>query len=187
MEWLNEPKTWNASGDTISLLTEDKTDFWQSTFYGFQHDNGHFYFDRVAGDFTAEVSFEAAYEALYDQAGLMLRFSETSWLKAGVEYVDRKCRLATVLTREQSDWAIGPEVAETAMLRLRLTRLRDVVCVQWAPDIVEAPYETLRLGPIPPGAQAMIGPMSCSPSRSGLRATFKGFRIIPPVDFSHAV
>src|SRR5262245_55673602 len=110
MEWLNEPKVWNVSGDTISLITEAKTDFWQSTFYGFKHDNGHFYFDRIAGDFTAELSFSAAYEEHYDQAGLMLRFSERSWLKAGVEYVNGKCTLATVLTREQSDWGIGPEV-----------------------------------------------------------------------------
>jgi regulation of enolase protein 1 (concanavalin A-like superfamily) len=187
MEWLNEPKVWKASGDTISLTTEDKTDFWQSTFYGFEHDNGHFYFDRIAGDFTAELSFEAAYEQLYDQAGLMLRFSERSWLKAGVEYVNGKCTLATVLTRDQSDWAIGPEVANAATLRLRLTRLRDAVCVQWAPEDAEAPYETLRLGPLPSDAEAMIGPMSCSPSRAGLKTRFKGFKILPPVDFAHAV
>jgi regulation of enolase protein 1 (concanavalin A-like superfamily) len=186
MEWLNEPKQWKASGDTITLTTEDKTDFWQSTFYGFHHDNGHFYFDRVTGNFTAEVLFGAAYEQLYDQAGLMLRISERHWIKAGVEFVDGKCRLATVLTRDLSDWALGPEVDTRAMLRLRLTRLNDAVCVQWAPEDPAMPYETLRLGPIPDG-EAMVGPMSCSPTRSGLVAKFAGFSITPPVDFASAV
>ncbi len=138
MEWLNEPKIWKASDGTISLTTEAETDFWQSTFYGFHHDNGHFYFDRVTGDFTAEVSFAAAYEQLYDQAGLMLRFSERHWIKAGVEFVDGKCRLATVLTRDLSDWALGPEVQSSDLLRLRMTRIKDAVCVQWAPEDLAA-------------------------------------------------
>ena len=72
MQWLNEPKVWTATGDRLSLVTGEKTDFWQKTFYGFEHDNGHCYFERVTGDFTAEVSFTAGYEQLYDQAGLML-------------------------------------------------------------------------------------------------------------------
>lgn len=186
MEWLNEPKIWKASGDTISLTTEAETDFWQSTFYGFHHDNGHCYFDKVSGNFTAEVFFGAAYEQLYDQAGLMLRFSERLWIKAGVEFVDGKCRLATVLTRDLSDWALGPEVDRSAMLRLRMTRMNDAVCVQWAPEGLATPYETLRLGPISKD-DAMVGPMSCSPTRAGLVATFRNFRIGPAVDFASAV
>jgi hypothetical protein len=186
MEWLNEPKIWKACGDTINVTTEDKTDFWQSTFYGFHHDNGHFHFDKVSGNFTAEVSFKAAYEQLYDQAGLMLRFSETQWLKSGVEFVDGKCRLATVLTRDVSDWSLGPEVDQHATLRLRMTRLKDAVCVQWAPEDTGSHYETLRLGPIPKG-DAMVGPMSCSPTRAGLVANFTNFRIGPAVDFASAV
>jgi len=187
MQWLNEPKVWTAEGERISLVTGEKTDFWQGTFYGFAHDNGHCYFERVTGDFTAEVSFTADYEQLYDQAGLMLRFSERSWLKAGVEYVNERCTIGTVLTRDLSDWAIGPTVSRTERVRLRLTRRGDAVCVQWAPENRDVPYETLRLGPTSSDREAMIGPMACSPSRAGLVAEFTGFRILPPVDFTHAV
>lgn len=187
MQWLNEPKVWTATDDRISLVTGEKTDFWQGTFYGFAHDNGHCYFERVTGDFTAEVSFTAGYEQLYDQAGMMLRFSERCWLKAGVEYVNDRCTIGTVLTRHLSDWAIGPSVSKTEMVRLRLTRRGDAVCVQWAPENRDVPYETLRLGPISSDQEAMIGPMACSPSRAGLAAQFIGFRILPPVDFTHAV
>jgi uncharacterized protein len=187
MQWLNEPKIWTASDDRISLVTDENTDFWQSTFYGFEHDNGHCYLERVTGDFTAEVSFTAAYEQLYDQAGLMLRFSERSWLKAGVEYVGGRCTIGTVLTRGQSDWAIGPTVSKAEAVRLRLTRRGDAVCVQWAPVDPAVPYETLRLGPISSDAEAMIGPMACSPTRAGLAVAFTGFKLLPPIDFTHAV
>ena len=30
-------------------MSGDKTDFWRETFYGFVHDNGHFYYREVAG------------------------------------------------------------------------------------------------------------------------------------------
>src|ERR1043166_99071 len=39
----------------------------------------------AAGDFTAELRVAARYEALYDQAGLMVRIDEANWVKAGVE------------------------------------------------------------------------------------------------------
>lgn len=50
MKWLNEPREWKAQGGNLSFVTEDKTDFWQKTFYGFHHDNGHFYYRAVEGD-----------------------------------------------------------------------------------------------------------------------------------------
>ena len=107
MNWLNEPREWNAQGGNLTLVTEDKTDFWQTTFYGYHHDSGHFYFREVEGDFTAEILFRADYEALYDQAGLMLRAGERHWLKAGVEFAHGRATLSTVLTKNESDWAIG--------------------------------------------------------------------------------
>ena len=47
------------------MVTGLKTDFWQSNFYGFQRDNGHFYKMEVEGDFSAEVSTNGYYEELY--------------------------------------------------------------------------------------------------------------------------
>lgn len=184
MKWLNEPRQWRAEGQNLSLVTEDKTDFWQTTFYGFRHDNGHFYYREAEGDFTAEVVFRADYETLYDQAGLMLRSSELHWLKAGVEFAHGRAMLGAVLTHEVSDWAIGPEVSPTARIHLRLTCKGGAVCVQWAK---EGKFQTLRLGPFTAKGPLMVGPMACSPTRAGLKAYFEDFRIGPPVDFANEV
>jgi regulation of enolase protein 1 (concanavalin A-like superfamily) len=187
MEWLNEPRNWHSNDGVISVVTDENTDFWRETFYGFIHDNGHFYYQKCTGDFTAEVTFNAAYESLYDQAGLMLRFSDQTWLKAGIEYVHGKRMLGTVLTRGQSDWAIGPGLTKSEPVYLRLTRKGSTICVQWAVESNGMDYQTLRLGPLSSDAEVMIGPMTCSPTRAGLKSEFRDFRLLPPAAFESAV
>jgi regulation of enolase protein 1 (concanavalin A-like superfamily) len=68
MNWINEPSTWQADGDTIRVTTGQDTDFWRVTYYDFIHDNGHFYYQTAQGDFTAEVYVEGDYNEPYDQA-----------------------------------------------------------------------------------------------------------------------
>ena len=86
--WLNPPPKHSYEGSVLHVETGKETDFWRETFYGFWRDSGHFLFSPVAGDFTAEVTVEGRYEVLYDQAGLMIRLSESHWIKAGIEYTD---------------------------------------------------------------------------------------------------
>ena len=63
--WYCELPEWTSKLERLSVVTGLKTDFWQSTFYGFQCDNGHFYKMEVEGDFSAEVSTNGYYEELY--------------------------------------------------------------------------------------------------------------------------
>src|SRR3954465_12944681 len=81
-EWLNEPAEWSEEGSSLRVRTEERTDFWRETHYGFLRDSGHFRFARATNDFTARVTFEGDYRELYDQAGLMLRLDERHWIKA---------------------------------------------------------------------------------------------------------
>ena len=39
--WLNEPGSWAFEDGTLSISTNERTDFWRHTFYGFERDNGH--------------------------------------------------------------------------------------------------------------------------------------------------
>ena len=184
MKWLNEPREWKADGGNLSFVTEDQTDFWQATFYGFRHDNGHFHYREVDGEFTAEVVFSARYEAHYDQAGLMLRTGPGDWIKAGVEFAHGRATLSSVLTKSVSDWAIGPEIRPIERIHLRLTHKGGAVCVQWKDG---GRFQTLRLGAFAARDKLMIGPMACSPTRAGLKVFFEDFRIGPAVDFASEV
>ncbi len=35
MDWYNEPPRWTVDGDTITIRSGPKTDFWRTTHYGF--------------------------------------------------------------------------------------------------------------------------------------------------------
>ena len=95
--WYCEPPEWSDTPERLSVVTGFKTDFWQSTFYGFQRDNGHFYHTEVKKDFSAEVVIDGNYEELYDQAGLMLGVDALNWIKTGIEFTDGIQHFSTVL------------------------------------------------------------------------------------------
>lgn len=40
--WLNKPKSVFQEAGKVTLETDEKTDFWRETFYGFTRDSGHF-------------------------------------------------------------------------------------------------------------------------------------------------
>ena len=67
--WRNQPPFYEERGGTLVVRTGKDTDYWNNTFYGFKHANGHFRATEVTGDFSLEVTFSANYQRLYDQAG----------------------------------------------------------------------------------------------------------------------
>jgi uncharacterized protein len=176
LTWLNEPPTWTFENGTLEVTTDNKTDFWRITHYGFIRDDGHVYGQSVAGDFVASVKFSGDYQHRYDQAGLMLRIDEKNWLKTGIEFDDGKQKLSAVVTRDVSDWSVTPLEHSPTEVFLKLERKGTAVTTQYSFD--GATYEMLRLAYFPEG-EATIGMMCCSPQRAGFQATFKNFEVTP--------
>jgi regulation of enolase protein 1 (concanavalin A-like superfamily) len=114
--WLNEPKIHSApTTNSLHLETDNATDFWRETHYGFTHDSGHFLGVEAPPSFTCQLRIRGNFEALYDQAGLMVRINERQWVKAGIELSDGQAMLGSVLTDGQSDWATSPYIADPAI------------------------------------------------------------------------
>jgi len=82
--WSNEPTDWKVS-DTLEIQTLPDTDYWQRTHYGFQRDDGHFYYTTLSVDFTKRAAFVAFPVAQYDQCGLMVRVDAENWIKVSTE------------------------------------------------------------------------------------------------------
>lgn len=183
MTWLNEPPEWSDEDGVLTVRTGDRTDFWRHTHYGFVRDSGHVYGQEVEGDFAATVTFSAEYEALYDQAGLVVRLDERNWLKAGIEYTDGQHHLSAVATRDSSDWSVLPLAAAPTEMRLRASRYGDALRVEYA--LSGGDFQMLRLAHLPPGGMAFVGPMCCSPQRGGLIARFWDFELGEPVRELH--
>ncbi len=178
MQWLNEPPVWKADDDRLRVVSGAKTDFWRVTHYGFVRDNGHFYYEQRAGDLTVQVKIEAKYEALYDQAGIMVRLDSANWIKTGVEYMDGLPHFSAVVTREFSDWSVLP-ADSPGPVWLRLTRLGSAIRIQYSVDGLSFPM--LRLAYFPEASGSQVGLMCCSPEREGFEVEFSEFRIGDPI------
>ncbi len=179
--WLNEPKSWRADeqGDLL-VVTDEGTDFWRSTHYGFVRDSGHFLGFTAPASFTAQLRIRGKYEELYDQAGIMVRVDERHWVKAGIELSDGRAMLSSVLTSGQSDWATAPCEFDAQDFWMRATVAKGVLRLQVSADGKIWPL--VRLAPFPVAATYQVGPMTCTPQRSGLGIRFSDLRISASID-----
>ena len=162
----------------MTVRSDGKTDFWPDTYYGFTRDSGHFFGQAWEGDFTASLRVQGRYQALYDQAGIMVRIDEKQWIKAGIELSDGAACLGSVLTVDQSDWSTPVYASDPSDFYLRITVQAGVLRLQSSTDGLRWPL--LRLCPFPSAATYYVGPMVCTPERSGLDVTFSNFEIGPP-------
>jgi regulation of enolase protein 1 (concanavalin A-like superfamily) len=173
--WNSEPRSWRAEGRTLMAVAAARTDFWRTTHYGFIRDDGHVHGLPVPGDFSMTTSFTGDYRVLYDQAGLMLRCGERSWLKAGVEYVDEIAWLSSVVTRETSDWALASPLPRDEPVWLRMRRVGTAVHVEHAPDGKD--WRLVRLSFFPPSPDDVAGPMLACPQAESFTARFSDFSL----------
>ena len=179
MSWLNEPRGWSLEDGVLHAVTELRTDFWRETFYGWTTDNGHFFHLPATGDFTAEVIVSARHTTRFDQAGMMVRADERNWLKAGLEVTSGAVQVSTVFTREYSDVSMAPIAGSAGEVSMRVTRFGAALTVHCRAG--DRPWQLLRLGHLDLPATVDVGVMCCSPERAGLAATFRDFRIGPPL------
>lgn len=175
MQWLNEPPAWRVHTNSLEALSAPNSDFWRKTHYGFTRDSGHFYYQEVQGNFSVEIRISGRYEALYDQAGLMLRVDEENWIKTGVEFFDGQQHASAVVTREFSDWSVVTLEGYPPCIWLRVMRKSEAVEIFYSLDGQK--YSLLRLAYLVPATMTQVGPMCASPDGPGFTTKFEGFEV----------
>ena len=175
-EWLNPPVAVAADGDDLLVTAAGGSDLWQGTYYGFHRDNGHALLAPFAEGSAVEVSFVVDYQSLYDQAGLLVRVDETTWVKTGVEISDGIPQLSAVVTHGDSDWSTAP-VPEWAGATVTLRASWDRQALILRARVGDGPWRMLRLAAFPATDRATAGPYCCAPERDGLTVRFTGWRV----------
>jgi regulation of enolase protein 1 (concanavalin A-like superfamily) len=177
LSWHSEPTRWSIADERLRIEPDAQTDFWQRTHYGFQADNGHYLYTDVTGDVvvTTHVRFHA--KSQYDQAGLMVRHSASSWLKTSVEHEPgARARLGAVVTnRGYSDWSTQPFDGHEVWLRIRREGADYIVDASENGSV----WEQIRMahldGDGAPGDGKLgvtCGVYACSPKAAGFVAEF---------------
>ena len=175
MQWLNEPASWQRTGDVLRVSVDPGTDFWRTTGYGYVHDNGHIYGELLPGDLDVSVRVRGAFANQYDQAGIMLRVDEQTWLKTGLEFFEGRPRLSTVLTMGFSSWMVADLPPGTDAVTLRVSRRGDAVEVRYAAG--DGVAELAALVFMPPGREMLAGIVCAAPEGGGFSVAFHDLRI----------
>ncbi len=175
MKWYNEPSVWTIENGIIKVMSDQNTDFWRKTHYGFIRDNGHLYYEQVKGDFIAEVKVSGQYKELYDQAGLMVRLDDLNWLKCGIEFVEGVQHVSAVVTREYSDWSVVPIPQNPASIWMRIIRRGSAIEVHYS--LEEKKYTLLRMAYLTSVETVSVGVMCAAPDGKGFLTTFEGFNV----------
>jgi len=175
MQWYNEPQDWQQHDNTLRVSVEHNTDFWRVTLHDFIKDDAHFRYQDVSGDFVATVKVSGQYAALYDQAGLMVRESETVWMKCGIEYVEGVQQANAVVTRDFSDWSMVALPDNPASIWIRVERTGHAVEVYFSRD--GETYTLIRQAYLSDADTLQVGMMCAAPKGDGFAVTFEDFSV----------
>ena len=172
--WINKPKKFIISKEKIVITTEEKTDFWQRTHYGFRNDNAPaflFKTDRETFSFVVKTAFNS--KKVYDQCGIIIYQNSDNWFKASIEYENEIYqRLGSVVTNNgYSDWATTDIEADISEMYYRLNRKGNDFCLESSADGVN--FKQMRIFHLFEAENEInIGIYACSPSDSTFDAVF---------------
>jgi regulation of enolase protein 1 (concanavalin A-like superfamily) len=175
MTWFNEPQSWSIKNNSLIMQVTPQSDYWRISHYGFTVDDAPFYFADYGGEFEAKVKLTGAYKARFDQMGLMVRTDAKNYIKTGVEYVDGKFNVSTVVTHDKSDWSVLTLDKAPPFIWIKVVRRLDALEIFYSLD--DRNYILTRNAPLQDNAPVMVGLMAASPDGKGFEAKFEHFSV----------
>ena len=187
-KWVNPPRHFAITDQSVKIITDPGTDFWQRSYYGFRNDNAPACLWESGDNFTFTVRASFQYRGRFDQCGLILYLDSDNWFKTSIEYENEAfSRLGSVVTNlGYSDWATTDIPTPTAM-GYRLSRRGPDFLIESSLDGVvfgqmrvfhlaclgETTPDMAKLNPPAPPAQPVrFGVYACSPLNSSFAAIF---------------
>ncbi|MFC4479095.1 DUF1349 domain-containing protein [Flavobacterium chungangensis] len=175
MQWFNEPEKWNIKDNALIINVTANSDYWRISHYGFTVDDAPFYYANYGGEFEAKVKLTGNYIARFDQMGLMIRIDEKNYIKTGVEFVDGKFNVSTVVTHDKSDWSVTTLEKVPPFIWIKAVRRLDAVEIFYSFD--DKNYIMTRNAPLQDNTPVMVGLMAASPDGKGFEAKFENFTV----------
>lgn len=175
MQWFNEPTKWEIKNNSLTMNVTPQSDYWRISHYGFTVDDAPFLYTLRGGEFEVKVKVTGDFTARFDQAGLMLRIDHENYIKAGIEFVDGKYNLSTVVTHHTSDWSIIALDRPVPFVWIKAVRRLDAIEVFYSFDDVT--YTLMRNAWMPDNHPIMVGVMAACPDGNGFKARFDNFSI----------
>ena len=186
--WLNPPAVFEIKAESLRMVTEPKTDFWQRTYYGFQNDNAPAFLRSIKEDFSFTVKTTFNSKTQFDQCGLIIYQDSENWFKASIEYENSEiARLGSVVTNlGYSDWATTDISAQVRTMWYRLSRLGQDFLIENSENGQQ--FNQMRIFHLhKPLEEVYFGVYACSPLESSFDALFTDFSLTPSIWDTHSL
>lgn len=175
MNWFNEPEKWRIDKNRLIMTVTPKSDYWRISHYGFTVDDAPFCYAEYGGEFEAKIKVSGDYKVRFDQAGMMIRLDHENYIKTGIEYVDGKYNLSTVVTHRTSDWSVIALDRPVDYIWIKAVRRLDAVEIFYSFDDKE--YHLMRNAWIEANRPVKIGMFAACPDGDGFKAEFTDFKV----------
>lgn len=175
MNWFNEPEQWAVTDNTLSMFVTPHSDYWRISHYGFTVDDAPFYYAEYGGEFEAKLKVSGDYKTRFDQAGMMIRIDHENYIKTGIEFVDGKYNLSTVVTHTTSDWSVIALDKPVDHLWIKAVRRLDAIEIFYSFDDKE--YILMRNAWMEANRPVKIGMMAACPDGEGFNVSFSNFAV----------
>ena len=180
MKWTREPRDYSIKPDKIEIKTEPHTDLWQRTYYHFRNDNAPLLqaeTDEKFFSFVVKTDFRDS-KRRFDQCGIVVYLDSENWLKASVEYENKKIQhLGSVVTNGgYSDWATTEIPADVKTMWYRLSRREDDFRIECSADGNN--FQQMRICHLAEAfGKISFGIYACSPEESSFKAIFTDMKL----------
>lgn len=175
MQWFNEPEVWAVNDHSLTMSVTPHSDYWRISHYGFTVDDAPFYYATYGGEFEAKVKITGDYRMRFDQAGLMIRIDQENYIKAGIEFVDGKYNLSTVVTHKTSDWSVITLDKPVSAVWIKAVRRLDAVEIFYSFD--DKTYTMMRNAWMQDHVPVKVGLVGACPDGDGFRVKFEHFQV----------
>lgn len=175
MQWFNEPDNWSVENGVLIMDVTPQSDYWRISHYGFTVDDAPFLYTTRGGEFEVKVKISGDYKVRFDQAGLMLRIDNENYIKTGIEFVDGKYNLSTVVTHKTSDWSVIELEEPVDFIWIKAVRRLDAVEIFYSFD--DKKYTMMRNCWLQDNTPVIVGMMAACPDGNGFKVRFEDFKI----------
>ena len=179
-EWYNEPKDVRFNETGMSVVCQEKTDFWQSAAHHFSKDDGHFFFSESKGDFCLIVKWVLDKPAeSFSQCGIMLRADSQNWFKFGTMAENEDSpKLGSSLTKlGSSDWAVVNLSKPIKEMWYKLVRNQDDYIAYYSEDGIIYKQNRLFFLPAEMG-KIKVGVYAASPQQKEFIANLEILNLV---------
>lgn len=179
MYWENKPETCSVKGTSVTMRANGEKYLWgDSHDFDVDFPYSHFYCRYIAGNFSTETTVLLTDNWKYGNAGLLIRLSQSNWIKLYVGKEMDVLRLNTVYAGDVThiDYATAPLCTGRNKIWLRISCNNGALRLSYSAN--GRAYETVRILNMPAGyTSAQVGLMADAPMSTGFDASFEAFSV----------